>query len=68
MEYDDPTFKLTRIENILFASFDFPTYLASSLGKIDATTKCQHEKGVYLYIISSELTIRNMTLILVLLD
>ena len=43
--------KLTRIENILFASFDFPTYLASSLGKIEATTKSQHEKGVYLYII-----------------
>ena len=47
----NPTFKLKGIENILFASFDFPTYLASSLGKIEATTKSQHEKGVYLYII-----------------
>ena len=40
-----------KIENILCTSFDFPTYLASSFGKIEAITKAKHEKGVYLYII-----------------
>ena len=53
-----------KIENILCTSFDFPSYLASSLGKIEATTKSQHEKGVYLYIVWSELTIKDTALIL----